>query len=110
MTVTAQPTRRSLPPICRGCRHTRTQPCLRHHRFQQRRLLDTQSFPATSAGISRATSWAARRTQGAADTLWVIEGTATYGGILAGTVAAHGFYRHRGTTHEQEAEPWRGKI
>jgi transposase len=50
-------------------------------------LLDTQSFPVSSTGIN----WVARRTQGAADTLWVIEGTATYGAILAGTVAAHGF-------------------
>lgn len=54
-------------------------------------LLDTQSFPATSTGISRAISWVARRTDGNADTLWVIEGAATYGAILAGTVAAHGF-------------------
>lgn len=54
-------------------------------------LLDTQSFPATSAGINRAINWVARRTEGNADTLWVIEGAATYGAILAGTVAAHGF-------------------
>ncbi|MHC6176001.1 IS110 family RNA-guided transposase [Glutamicibacter sp. X7] len=54
-------------------------------------LLDTQSFPVTSTGINRAIAWVARRTEGNADTLWVIEGTATYGAILAGTVAAHGF-------------------
>lgn len=54
-------------------------------------LLDTQSFPATSAGINRAINWVARRTDGNADTLWVIEGAATYGAILAGTVDAHGF-------------------
>ena len=54
-------------------------------------LLDTQSFPVTMAGISRAISWVGRRTEGNADTLWVIEGAATYGAILAGTVAAHGF-------------------
>ncbi|GAA2964712.1 IS110 family transposase [Glutamicibacter bergerei] len=54
-------------------------------------LLDTQSFPVTSAGINRAISWVSRRTDGNADTLWVIEGAATYGAILAGTVAAHGF-------------------
>ncbi|ALD63734.1 transposase [Arthrobacter sp. LS16] len=54
-------------------------------------LLDTESFPVTSIGINRAINWVARRTQGTADTLWVIEGSATYGAILAGTVAAHGF-------------------
>lgn len=54
-------------------------------------LLDTQSFPTTAAGINRAITWVARRTDGNADTLWVIEGAASYGAILAGTVAAHGF-------------------
>lgn len=54
-------------------------------------LLDTQSFPTTGAGINRAIKWAARRTKADADTLWVIEGAASYGAILAGTVAAHGF-------------------
>nr|WP_245348264.1 IS110 family transposase [Paeniglutamicibacter psychrophenolicus] len=54
-------------------------------------LLDTQSFPATSAGINRAIAWVARRTSADADTLWVIEGAASYGAILAGTVATHGF-------------------
>lgn len=54
-------------------------------------LLDTQSFPSTEAGIKRAISWVARRTNAEADTLWVIEGAASYGAILAGTVAAHGF-------------------
>lgn len=33
----------------------------------------------------------ARRTEGNADTLWAIEGAASYGAILSGTVAAHGF-------------------
>lgn len=54
-------------------------------------LLDTQSFPTSAAGINRAIAWVARRTDGNADTLWVIEGAATYGAIMAGTVAAHGF-------------------
>ena len=54
-------------------------------------LLDTQSFPTTAAGINRAIEWVARRTNADADTLWVIEGAASYGAILAGTVAAHGF-------------------
>ncbi|GAC1454048.1 MAG: IS110 family transposase [Pseudarthrobacter sp.] len=54
-------------------------------------LLDTQSFPTTASGINRAIKWVARRTNADADTLWVIEGAASYGAILAGTVAAHGF-------------------
>lgn len=41
-------------------------------------LLDTQSFPTTGAGINRAITWVARRTHADADTLWVIEGAATY--------------------------------
>lgn len=53
--------------------------------------LDTQSFPVSSNGFNRAINWVARRTDGNADTLWVIEGAAAYGAILAGTVAAHGF-------------------
>ena len=48
-------------------------------------------FPTTAAGINRAINWVARRTDADADTLWVIEGAASYGAILAGTVATHGF-------------------
>jgi len=54
-------------------------------------LLDTQSFPTTAAGINRAIKWVARRTNADSDTLWAIEGAASYGAILAGTVATHGF-------------------
>lgn len=54
-------------------------------------MLDTQSFPTSAAGINRAIAWAARRTGADADTLWVIEGAASYGAILAGIVTAHGF-------------------
>ena len=54
-------------------------------------LLDTQSFPTTVAGINRAIKWVARRTHADAETLWVIEGAASYGAILACTVATHGF-------------------
>lgn len=41
--------------------------------------IDHRDFPTTTAGISRAISWVARRTQADADTLWVIEGAASYG-------------------------------
>src|SRR5699024_4865145 len=51
----------------------------------------TRAFPSTAAGNSRAIAWVARRTGADADTLWVIEGAASYGAILAGTVGAHGF-------------------
>lgn len=54
-------------------------------------LLDKQSFPTTAPGINRAIRWVARRTNADASTLWVIEGAASYGAILAGTVATHGF-------------------
>src|SRR5699024_9819620 len=53
--------------------------------------VDTKDFPTTAAGINRALAWIARRTEADADTLWVIEGAASYGAILAGTVAAHGY-------------------
>jgi hypothetical protein len=54
-------------------------------------LLDSRAFPTNAAGINRAINWVARRTGADADTLWVIEGAATFGAILAGTVAAHGY-------------------
>ena len=54
-------------------------------------LLETRQFPTTGAGINRAIDWVARRTDADADTLWVIEGAASYGAVLAGTVATHGF-------------------
>jgi transposase len=54
-------------------------------------LLETREFPANVAGINRAMDWVARRTGADADTLWAIEGAATYGSILAGTVASHGY-------------------
>jgi transposase len=54
-------------------------------------LVDTRDFPTTPAGINRAIVWVARRTNADADTLWVIEGAASYGAVLAGTVAAEGY-------------------
>ena len=54
-------------------------------------LLETRQFPTTGAGINRAIDWVARRTDADADTPWVIEGAASYGAVLAGTVATHGF-------------------
>ncbi|WP_431859241.1 IS110 family transposase [Micrococcus terreus] len=54
-------------------------------------LIGTQDFPTTGAGINRAIAWVARRTNADADVLWVIEGAASYGAILAGTVATSGY-------------------
>lgn len=53
--------------------------------------VDSRDFPTTPAGINRALACAARRTEADADTLWVIEGAASYSVILTGTVAAHGY-------------------
>lgn len=53
--------------------------------------VDTSSFPNTRPGRSRAIAWAARRTGADLTTLWVIEGTGSYGALLAGTVARNGY-------------------
>lgn len=54
-------------------------------------LLETRDFPTTSAGINRAITWVARRTGADLATLWVIEGAASYGTLLAGAVGASGY-------------------
>lgn len=53
--------------------------------------LGTESFPNTHAGRARAIAWAARRTDKDLEALWVIEGTGSYGALLAGTVARAGY-------------------
>lgn len=53
--------------------------------------LDTRDFPTTVAGIKRAIAWAGKRTGGDIETLWVIEGAASYGAVLAGTVYSAGY-------------------
>lgn len=54
-------------------------------------VIATNDFPTTTAGINRALTWVVRRTEADADALWVIEGAASFGAILTGTVAAHGY-------------------
>lgn len=54
-------------------------------------LVDTRDFPTTSAGISRAIVWVARRTGADLAALWVIEGAASYGAVLAAAVVAEGY-------------------
>lgn len=53
--------------------------------------LHTRDFPTSTAGIKRALNWAGKRTRGDADVLWVFEGSASYGAILAGTVSSAGY-------------------
>lgn len=53
--------------------------------------LGTATFPNTSAGRSRAISWAVRRTGGVAGALWVIEGAGSYGAQLARDATETGY-------------------
>jgi transposase len=53
--------------------------------------LGTETFPNTHAGRARAVTWAARRTGGDVRALWVVEGTGSYGALLAGTATRAGY-------------------
>lgn len=54
--------------------------------------IDTATFPTSAAGITRATTWIARRTHGLiSDTLISMEGTGSYGSRLAARLADHGY-------------------
>lgn len=46
-------------------------------------LLDTRDFPTSLKGIGRAVAWVQRTTDNDDDLLWVIEGVASYGAVLA---------------------------
>jgi transposase len=54
-------------------------------------LLDEAQFPATTAGTARTIEWVARRTGSDLTALWVIEGVASYGALLARGVTASGY-------------------
>jgi transposase len=54
-------------------------------------VVDQGQFPSTAAGMARAIDWAARRTGGDLAALWVVEGVASYGALLAGRLAAAGY-------------------
>jgi transposase len=54
-------------------------------------LLASEQFPTSPAGLNRAIAWAGRRTDGDMDTLWVLEGVATYGARLARTANEAGY-------------------
>ena len=54
-------------------------------------LLGCQQFPTTPQGIARAIAWVGRLSGGDAETLWAIEGVATYRAKLARTAAESGY-------------------
>lgn len=54
-------------------------------------VVDEGQFPATAAGLQRAVSWVARRTDGDLNVLWVIQGVGTYGARLARAAADAGY-------------------
>jgi hypothetical protein len=54
-------------------------------------LVDQARFPATAAGMNRAIEWVARRTGADLAVLWVIEGVASYGALLASKVTTVGY-------------------
>ncbi|CAH0142487.1 hypothetical protein SRABI26_00504 [Arthrobacter sp. Bi26] len=72
-------------------------------------LLQTRDFPTTSAGINRAIAWVARRTGADLATLWVIEGVASYGALLAGAVGGAGYPIAEATRTDARARHGVGK-
>ena len=54
-------------------------------------IVNEAQLPATTARLSRAVSWAARRTGGDAGVLWVIEGTGTHRARLARAASDAGY-------------------
>lgn len=48
--------------------------------------VETGDFPATSSSIKRAIAWVGRHSGADVSTLWMIEGTASYGAVLTGAV------------------------
>ncbi|MEV7649136.1 IS110 family transposase [Arthrobacter sp. NPDC089319] len=56
-----------------------------------RRQIACEQFPTTSAGISRALAWVARRTDGDMGCLWAVEGIGSYGARLARVVTDAGY-------------------
>src|SRR5699024_2004587 len=54
-------------------------------------VIETRDFYTSTAGMHRVIAGAVRRTDEDAVTLWVIEGAGSYGAILSGTLASHGY-------------------
>jgi transposase len=59
--------------------------------------------------MDRAIGWAARRTGGDLAALWVIEGAASYGALLAGRVTAAGYQTAEAARMNARAHPGSGK-
>lgn len=53
--------------------------------------IDSAQFPATVVGVARAMDWAARRTGGDMNALWVIEGAGSYGAQLTRVATRAGY-------------------
>ena len=69
----------------------------------------TRDFPTTSAGINRAIAWVARRTGADLATLWVIEGAASYGALLAAAVGTAGYPVAEAARMDARAQHGHGK-
>lgn len=54
--------------------------------------LAVRDFPTTHAGIKRAISWVDRITDADRRALWAVEGAASYGAVLAGTLVEAGYF------------------
>ncbi len=55
-------------------------------------IIGTKKFPSDHRGIARAMDWISKLTSGDMDTLWVVEGAASYGAILTGTLTGAGYF------------------
>ncbi len=53
--------------------------------------IDTCTFSVAVTGINRAVPWVDRRTDADADTLWMVQGAASYGASFAGAVTPQGY-------------------
>lgn len=73
-------------------------------------VVDQDFFPTTSKGLKRAVAWVAKRTGGDLATLWVIEGAASYGALLARTVTDAGYHTVEAARMDKRAHIAAGKT
>lgn len=69
-------------------------------------VVDEAQFPTTQAGMARAVQWAARRTGGDTDALWVVECAGSYGAGLARTATEAGYQVAEAA--RMDSRTWRG--
>lgn len=72
-------------------------------------VVDSAGFPANKAGFARALSWAKRRTGSSGSVLWVVEGIATYGALLATAVINAGLALVEAPSTDKRARRTTGK-